>query len=139
MTQDTVTERPFREGLMTLEPFALIGGQCPHCGTTSFPVRSTCSACRRTDDPEQVTLSDSGTVYSYTIVRQAPPGVDVPYPLAYVDLPEGVRLLAQLDRAAIDEIEIGMDVRLAPRSMGVTEDGVRLVGYQFVADAERRA
>lgn len=136
MRQEVVTERPFREGLMTLEPFALVGGRCRHCGTTSFPVRSTCSACRRTDEPKHVTLSDRGTVYSYTIVRQAPPGFDVPYPLAYVDLPEGVRLLSQLDHAAIGGIEIGMEVRLARRSMGVTEDGVSLVGYQFVADTQ---
>jgi uncharacterized OB-fold protein len=125
------TRRPFREGLMTLEPLRLVGLRCGKCGVTSFPVRSICPACRSADGQNSVTLSDTGSVYSYTIVRQAPPDVEVPYVLAYVDLPEDVRVMAQLDRRHIDEVAIGKAVRLVERPMGWSEDGVQLVGYQF--------
>jgi uncharacterized OB-fold protein len=123
--------RPFRDGLMTLEPLALVGTRCRNCGATSFPWRSTCPKCRSSEEPEQVELSTTGTLYTYTIVRQAPPGEQVPYGLGYVDLPEGVRVLAQLDRTRLDELEVGIDVRLAPRPMGQADDGAELVGYLF--------
>lgn len=71
-------------------------------------------------------------MYSYTVVRQAPPGQEVPYVLAYVDLPERVRLLTRLECDDIEAVQIGMPVRLAERSMQTGEDGVMLIGYQFV-------
>lgn len=125
-----MTRRPFREGLMTLDPFALTGTRC-RCGAVSFPARSVCPSCRKADDSEPTTLSSTGTLHTYTIVRQAPPGEEVPYALAYIDLPEGVRVMAQVDRTRLDDLEIGMPVRLAERSMGRAEDGTELVGYQF--------
>lgn len=124
--------RPFREGLMVLDPFGLVGSQCRNCGATSFPARSTCPSCRNSDGTEEVTLSTTGVVYTYTVVRQAPPGAEVPYVLAYVDLPEGIRLLTQVEADRIEDVEIGMKVRVAERLLGTTEDGAKLVGYKFV-------
>jgi uncharacterized OB-fold protein len=127
-----MARRPFRQELMTLDPLALVGSRCRNCGATSFPARSTCPSCRSSDRPERANLSTTGVVYTYTVVRQAPPGEEVPYVLAYVDLPEGVRLLTQLQRDCIKDVEIGMKVRLSERPLGTTEDGTELIGYQFV-------
>jgi uncharacterized protein len=123
--------RPFREGLLTLDPLALVGSQCRNCGTTSYPSRDVCPGCRKAGDAESVTLSRRGTVHTFTVVRQAPPGVEVPYVLAYVDLPEQVRVMAQIVADPVDAVEIGMQVDLVERPMG-EQDGTQLVGYQFV-------
>ncbi|NIN65009.1 MAG: benzoylsuccinyl-CoA thiolase, partial [Anaerolineae bacterium] len=45
---------------------------------------------------EEIALSRTGKLYTFTIVRQAPAGFRAPYATALVDLPEGVRIFAQL-------------------------------------------
>ncbi len=59
-------------------------------------------------------VSGKGSVYSYTVTHVAPAGFEdrAPYALATVDLDEGVRMLAQLVNVAIDDVEIGMRVKV---------------------------
>lgn len=116
---------------MTLDPPSLLGSRCGSCGQMAYPAWRFCPACASAEEPDQVNLSTSGTVYSYTVVRQAPPGVEVPYVLAYVDLPEGVRVMAQIPSRHLDEVEIGMPVQLALKKVGEGEDGTELIGYEF--------
>jgi uncharacterized OB-fold protein len=122
---------PFRPGLLSLEPFELIGGQCVRCRSFAFPLRSVCPSCRSDEGMQQTPLSRQGIVHTFTIVRQAPPGVAVPYALAYVDLPEHVRVLAQVAVDDPADMRIGMRVNLTERAMGTSEQGDQLVGYQF--------
>lgn len=124
--------RPFRDGLLTLEPLSLVGTTCPNCGQMTFPVRSVCPWCHTEHSAERMALPTNGTVYTFTIVRQAPAGEEVPYVLGYVDLPGDVRLMSRITASSPEEVDIGMEVRLAERAMGTDVDGAELVGYQFV-------
>jgi uncharacterized OB-fold protein len=59
-------------------------------------------------------VSGKGTVYTYTVTRRAPPGFrgTEPYVVATIELDEGVRMMARLVNCPIDEVEIGMPVRV---------------------------
>jgi len=73
---------------------------CPHCGS---------------DDLEWITASGSGTVHSFTVVRQngIPPFAEqVPFVVVLVDLDEpGARMLAQMPGVAPEDARIGQRVR----------------------------
>ena len=72
----------------------IVGSRCGDCGTAVFPAAPTCPGCHGEMAPAD--LAPTGTVYSYSTVHA---GADAPYTLAYVDLDDGVRLLARLDGA----------------------------------------
>ena len=69
--------RPFRNGLLRLDPPRLLASRCTTCGATAFPARAFCAACRAVDGLVEVELTSRGRVYTFTVVRQAPPGVEV--------------------------------------------------------------
>ncbi|ANY06359.1 Zn-ribbon domain-containing OB-fold protein [Pseudonocardia sp. HH130630-07] len=132
-TPPSTAPRPFRAGLLTLDPPRLLGSRCTACDSAAFPARSFCPACRAaTVDP--VELSPAGRVHSFTVVRQAPPGTDVPYTLAWIDLPtDRVRLMAQVVGVPPESVALDMPVELEQAPFGVDEDGAELVGYRFRA------
>lgn len=81
------------------------------CGTAQLYPRAVCTGCGAVDPPFERS-EGTGTVYSYTICHvPGEPGFAelTPYPVAAIDLAEGVRLLALVD-CAPDEIEIGASV-----------------------------
>jgi len=128
--------RPIREGLFQLEPPRLLGSRCSRCATVAFPGRSFCPRCFATGAHEQVALSTEGTIFSYTVVRQAPAGWNTPYVLAYVDLPEQVRVLAQVD-VEPDRVRLGLPVQVrlyeAPGP-----DGEPRLNFRFAAESTVR-
>lgn len=129
--------RPFRDGLLRLDPPRLLGSRCPACGTTAFPPRTFCPGCRAVDGLEETELGVEGRVHSFTVVRQAPPGVEVPYVLAQIDLPaDDVRLMARVVGVAPAEVVLDMPVTLDLAPVGTAEDGAVLVGHRFTAAAE---
>lgn len=106
----------FRPDVFLTEPPALIGSACASCGGRAFPPRDVCPRCGAPDGQEQVRLSPDGVIYSFTVVRQAPPGLETPYVLAYVDLPsDEVRLMTRIDVVKPEEVEIGLPVHLVAR------------------------
>ncbi|MCE0764235.1 Zn-ribbon domain-containing OB-fold protein [Pseudonocardia kujensis] len=124
--------RPFREGLLSLDPPRLLGSRCPACTVTSFPARDFCPGCRAAEGVERAELSTEGRVHSFTVVRQAPPGVEVPYVLAWVDLPaDDVRLMAQVVGTAPEEVALDMPVQLELTPFGDADEG--LLGFRFRA------
>lgn len=69
-------------------------------------------------------VSGKGSVYSYTVTHVPSAGFEdkAPYPLAIIDLDEGVRMLANLANIAPDAVKIGMRVRVCWEEIG--EDSV---------------
>lgn len=122
---------PVREGLLQLNPPGLIGSRCTDCGARVFPSRDFCPACTSEQAPEGIILAGQGSVFSYTVVRQAPGGRPTPYVLAYVDLDEGVRIMAQVDHPP-DDMRIGLRVGLVLRNI-VPAPGEPRLGYAFAA------
>lgn len=120
----TEHKRPFRiQPAITLETQHFwTGGEdgklhllhCQDCDTWVHPPQPVCPACTKKNlKPDPV--SGRGTVYSYTINRQAwIPGFDPPYIVAIVELEEDVRvrLMTNIIRCDIDKVHIGMKVKV---------------------------
>jgi uncharacterized OB-fold protein len=111
----------FRPDVFDVDRPALLAAHCQDCGRTSFPVRESCPACGSDREPNIVTLSKNGEVYSYTVVRQAPAGLKTPYVLAYVDLPaDSVRVMARLETTSPEDVRVGMAVELSTLPLSET-------------------
>jgi len=79
------------------------------------------------------TFAGTGTVYSYTLVLNAPEGYQdqAPYIVALVKLDEGPMVLAQMTDLE-GEPEIGMPVEMVTRKLRTDgEAGIIVYGYKF--------
>jgi uncharacterized OB-fold protein len=88
--------------------------RCGNCGYYLHPPTPRCPQCW-SDDIAPRAVSGRGTVYTYTINRQAwVPGLEVPFVIAMVELDEqpGLRLMTNIVNCAPDEVEIGVPVEV---------------------------
>lgn len=108
----------------------LVGGRCKTCGALSFPRADVCTECLSLD-VETVYLSSEGQLYSYSVVHQAPQGWKVPYTLGYIDLPEGIRVLAHID-ASPEAVVIDKKYRLSLDTVATDNTGAELSTYTFI-------
>ena len=76
--------------------------------------RSVCSKCFARDQISKIKLSNSGSLYSYSVVYRSFPGIDVPYVSALVDLDDGGTVKGNLINVEPnpDKIEFGMKVKV---------------------------
>ena len=84
--------------------------------------------------PEHYKFSGRGSIYSFTVVRDAPAGFEqfVPYPVALIKLEEGTIITAQLTDIDLDDIHIGMEVEMVTRKLKEDgENGIIVYGYKF--------
>jgi len=73
----------------------LTGSRCTVCGTHYFPPRDHCVTCASGPEPTApVELSGRGRLYSFTNLHLGP---IAPCGVGYVDLEEGVRVLARFE------------------------------------------
>ncbi|RMH65740.1 MAG: Zn-ribbon domain-containing OB-fold protein [Calditrichaeota bacterium] len=113
--------------------YKLQGTRCNDCGHLSFPPRLVCPECKSRNYSDY-RFKGRGTLYSYTIIYQAPDRFDdqAPYLVGLIDLEEGVRVTAQLTDMTLDEASIGMPLEMVIRQ--ICEDGARgpvLYGFKF--------
>lgn len=132
---------PIIKGIFTLPPYEtegprLIGAHCVRCARKFFPAPFVCPYCLR--EPEEVHLSNQGTLHSFTVVRvKAPYGLPLPYCLGYVDLKdEGLRVLALIDPTHIEDLRIGMEVTLCVKEFGDDGKGNPALRYLFSPKTE---
>lgn len=88
--------------------------RCARCRTWVHPPAPVCPACLATDLAPEAT-SGRAIVHTYTVNHQAwYPGLDPPYVVAIVELPEqeGLRLTTNIVGCAPDDVSIGMPVRV---------------------------
>jgi uncharacterized OB-fold protein len=102
---------------------ALLGNRCTTCGTYVFPKAATfCPnpACQG-DEFEQLPLSTTGTIWSYTDAQYQPPSPYIvpgdefePFGLAAVELAEeGLVIMGQLaPGVGVDDVSVGDQVEL---------------------------
>ena len=95
------------------DPF-LEGQKCQSCGAVFLGERTICSKCGARDRLKAVRLSNSGTLYVYSIVHRSFPGIEVPYISAIVDLDGGGTLKGNLINIDPDpeKIRLGMPVEV---------------------------
>lgn len=102
--------RPFwdaaKQGKLVLQ-------RCRRCGTWQYWPRPVCMRCI-SRDLEWKEAAGRGAVYSFTITRLPAEGFEglEPYVLASVDLPEGTRMMARLLNCPIEQVRIGLPVRV---------------------------
>ncbi|MEW9532695.1 bifunctional MaoC family dehydratase N-terminal/OB-fold nucleic acid binding domain-containing protein [Microbispora sp. NPDC049125] len=91
--------------------------RCQACGALRHPPGPMCPSCRSTERGH-VVASGEGTVYSYVVHHHPPvPGLEAPFVVAVVELPEGVRVVGGVTGCAPSEVSVGMPVRVAYRRM----------------------
>tara|TARA_Y100001933_G_scaffold261713_1_gene317093 strand:+ start:115 stop:531 length:417 start_codon:yes stop_codon:yes gene_type:complete len=88
----------------------LEGYKCGNCGATFLGERHVCSKCGARDQMSTVKLSNSGKLYSYSIVHRSFPGIEVPYVSAVVDLDDGVAIKGNLINVEPDPEKIEFDM-----------------------------
>ena len=103
-------------------------------GKTYFPPRQIDPTNGDTEF-EKVVLPEIGKVVTFTVVRVAPAqwGDMSPYAVAVVELTDGTRLMGQMTDVDVEEVKIGMDVRIEFRRVQTEgHHGVLSYGYKFV-------
>jgi uncharacterized protein len=85
--------------------------RCSECGALRHPPGPMCLACSGAK-PDYVVAAGTGEIYSYVVHHHPPvPGRQVPFVVALMQLPEGVRMVGELLAVGPEQVRIGMPVR----------------------------
>ena len=117
--------------------YRLVGLRCKKCGYLHFPARKICKNCGAVEEFEEVELSGRGKVYSYTVIERGATvyehteeaAVGGAFPVALVELEEGIRVMGQITECDPYSVRIGMEVEAVLRRM-YEQDVVRY-GFKF--------
>lgn len=88
--------------------------RCNQCGSWRHVPREICGECT-SFDWEWARASGEGVVYTWTVVARAlhpAYATAVPYAAVVVELSEGVRLVSRVLDCPVDELRIGMPLRV---------------------------
>ena len=143
MTNQTKQRKfvPIREGLLStpLEPLdqvRLLGSKCKKCGEVAFGLTRSCPNCT-SEEVEVIPLSKQGVLWTYTIIRNRPPGdykgpddPFVPFGEGLVELQEGIRVLSPLE-IDIDKIRIGIKLELKVYKLYQNSEGNDVIAFTF--------
>jgi benzoylsuccinyl-CoA thiolase BbsA subunit len=110
-------------------PPYLKGYKCKKCGQLDFPKLSPCPNCWG-EDFEMVPLSRKGKLYSVSDIFVGAPGMKTPYIIGYIDLPENLRILAQLD-GEVGSFHCDEEVELTVGPIRLNDDGLPITSYKF--------
>jgi uncharacterized OB-fold protein len=111
----------------------LEAGKCKQCGKIYFPPRLVCHDCHGREF-DTVRLSREGKVVTFTVIRVPPAQFadQAPYAMGLIEVEPGVRVMTQIVDCDLDDVEIGMSVRLEFRK--VLEDGeAGIIAYGYKA------
>ena len=132
----TIRDDFFSKPLYPLKDIRLMGSRCCDCGEVFLGEVAVCQQCQG-NNIESIPLSRNGTLYSYTVARNRPPGeykgLDnpfQPFPIGLVELPEGVRILSVL-QCDIDHLEIDMKLELSIQKLYEDDEGRIVLTYIF--------
>lgn len=114
--------RPYWEGLVA---HRLLLQRCAACGRVRHYPRPLCDACH-SFEVEWIEASGEARVHSWTVAHHPfHPGfkAEPPYTLVTADLPEGVRMVAQLRGAGPEALRPGLPLRIG---FEATREGLTL-------------
>ncbi len=129
-----MSEDIFRQDLFSTDDegrVRLIAGYCKESDNWTFP-RYLADPVSFTDDVEEKFLSPTGILHSFTVVRRSMPEFKVPYVLALVDFPEGVRVMAQVETEDPDSLEFGEEMAVTIGVIKTAPDGTDVSSYKFI-------
>ncbi|GII31767.1 bifunctional MaoC family dehydratase N-terminal/OB-fold nucleic acid binding domain-containing protein [Planotetraspora mira] len=91
--------------------------KCGACGELRHPPGPVCPSCRSAERTH-IVAGGTGTVYSYVVHHHpAVPGRETPFVVAVVELPEGVRMVGNIVQYPIEDVYVGMPVRVTYQEM----------------------
>lgn len=111
-------------------PPYLKGYRCQKCGQLDFPKLSPCPSCWGTEF-EVVPLSRKGKLYSYADIYVGQPGLETPYVIGYIDLPENIRIFAMLE-GETESFKCDEEVELTVGTIRMNRDGLPITSYKFM-------
>lgn len=117
-----------------LSDVRLAGTRCAICKETSLGLVPLCPNCG-SDRVSELPLSNRGTVWTYTVARHKPPGdyrgpdPFVPFAIALVELPEGLRVVSRVD-GNVEKIDVGMLVDFTPVARH-DADGTTVIAFTY--------
>jgi benzoylsuccinyl-CoA thiolase BbsA subunit len=115
------------------EPPYLKGHKCKSCGTIWFPKFMPCpNPDCWSEEMEVIPLSRKGKIYSATDVYIGQPSMReyMPFIVGYVDLPEGIRIFAQLE-GEIGSFRCDDEVELTTGPVRNNAKGAPIISYKF--------
>jgi hypothetical protein len=103
-----IETKPFWDGCLEGR---LLLQRCSACGAWRHPPSPICPVCL-SDAHEWIAARGRGTVYTFTVVREARRGWEklVPYVIAVIGLEEGPHILSNIVNIAPEQVAIGMPV-----------------------------
>jgi uncharacterized OB-fold protein len=133
---------PCLEGWITMPPEEprLIGNRCGSCGNYFFPKVTTCRnpLCPKTKPLEKVLLSRKGKLFAYTINYYSPPppyhapDPFVPFGVASVEMPEGIKVGGQIPRSVdLSTLKIGMEMEVVREVLYTNKEGNEVLCWMF--------
>lgn len=108
----------------------LEGAACSQCETVTLGLRALCPQCWAQGSMRQLKVGRTGTVYTRTVIHQAPEGFEAPYSAGMVDLSEGIRVFAHLETGPAGPA-IGDSVALQIVPLRKAKDGSPLAGPRY--------
>ncbi|MBW2367567.1 MAG: OB-fold domain-containing protein [Deltaproteobacteria bacterium] len=137
--QETIQQAPIIDGLFTWpsESPRLIAGRCKTCKNVFFPLDGPVEHhpdCEN-HDVEKITLSDKGTLYSYTTHYYQPPvpfRMDPfePFAVGAVEIDKELYVLGIITGVALDDIKIGSAMELTTGKL-YEEDGTEYITWKW--------
>ena len=116
---------------------ALIGGRCKLCGNYFFPKALPFHKPDCEGDVEEIFLSRSGKLQSFTVQHYpAPPPFLYnepfePYGIGTVELPEGICIPGMLTGVDVKNIRVGMAAKLVIEKLYEESDGTEIMTWKF--------
>ena len=107
----------------------LIGARCRDCAKLWFPSGAVCPSCR-SQAIAPAPLSRTGRLYAWSRLHVAARGWAAPYVIGYVDLPEGVRVLAHI-AGDPDALRPDMPVAFRAATPVVNGEGQEVIHFVF--------
>lgn len=108
----------------------LVGMRCSACGTCAFPARELCALCGTTEGLVRQRLAPRGRLYTFSEVHAGPKEFPSPYVIGFVDLEDGVRVVARLQGSATS-LSPDQWVEVTTGTVRVRANGTQVVSYQF--------
>ncbi|MFC1977883.1 Zn-ribbon domain-containing OB-fold protein [Chloroflexota bacterium] len=148
MSDATARKRiPIREGLLTsplspLEDVMLQGSKCRNCGEVALGISSSCQNCAG-EELDVIPLSKDGILWTYTVIRNRPPGdykgpdPFVPFGEGLVELPEGIRVKIPLGGDP-ERLKIDMNMRFHAYKLFEDTDGNEVIAFRFDPVQEKK-
>jgi uncharacterized OB-fold protein len=109
----------------------LKGGRCRACGFVTLGERNICPECWSNNTMQLWPIGRTGNLYTWTVIHQVPAGYQAPFAVGYVDVEDGVRIFAHIDRDSA-ALKPDAPLKLTAAILRRDEHGAGFVGPRYV-------